>query len=207
MPVELSTKDTPLVATEKQNPSKGIPIPLTDEQKSTVVMSKFISNNSKKADWEPADVWIEEVVSDVLKGRNARIMVDGHAVTPDDGLIIRLEGRFAGLVGILPGQPPMDEAAVETYQETTGGEPVPMYQRWDFRIVSVLRTDGPQAREALTRTEDQKRLNAQTEMYQAFIKLFQQGAGVLAAQGRTAPNAEEVLKAGALKSAKATGGK
>jgi len=197
MPVVLDVE----VGKREGNLETGIALDLDERQRETVVLTKFISNNPVHADWQPSGEWYEETTSDVGRGKNPRIIVGKRAASIDDGLIIQLVGTMSGLVGILPGQPPMSESQVEAYQDATE-QPVPMFQQWDFRIKSILRTNGPEARQALSRSEDQKRKNAQTEMFEAFTKMFQTGQKEAMAQGDVSPSAEKALTLGA-----AVGGK
>lgn len=188
------------VAVQGRDLSKGVPLNLSVEQRSQVVLTKYINMNQQKADWQPAGEWHEQVITDVGRGKNPRITVkreDGEErpVSIDDGLIIDLVGKMTGVVGMLPGQPPMSEAQVQAYMDASG-EPVPLYQQWDFRVTRILKTNGPELRLQLTKTEDQKRQMAQTEMFDAFTRMFQLGAEEMAKRGDKSPAAAAVLQAG-----------
>jgi hypothetical protein len=205
MPVLLDvTKEAQV---QRRDLSAGVPL-ILDSLANQVVMTKYISNSNLIADWQPAGEWFEQVVVDTGRtGRVPRITVAGmdgqpRGVTINDGLIIDLIGTMAGLFGILPGQPPMDEEQVADFEAATEKN-VPMFQRWDFRIKRVLKTNGPEARESLAKSEDQKRQAAQTEMFDAFTKMFQLGSSQLAAKGELAPTAQAVMDA-AMKSGEAT---
>jgi hypothetical protein len=180
---------------------RGVPLVLDQSDKNQVVMTKFISNNPRKADWQPAGEWFEQVVTDVgRKGRGPAITVHGidgevRGVSQEDGLIIDLVGTMSGLVGIVPGLPPMSEEQIAEYEAATE-KPVPLYQRWDFRITRILKTNGPELRVALSKTEEQKRTQAQSDMFKAFTEMFQLGAAQMAAKGETSPSAAQVLSAG-----------
>lgn len=195
----------PSVGGVTQDLEHGTPLPLSEEQLSQVVMTKYISNNPIHADWQPEGEWIEEFTSDIGRKRRPAMVIrdEGGTERPvaiDDGLIIRLKGTLAGLVGILPNMPPMSEAQVDAYQAATES-PVPMFQQWDFRIERILKTNGPKAREALGRSEDHKRQAAQTEMFEAFAKMFKLGQAAMNEGGEHAPSAEKALLAGAAKMA------
>ena len=197
MPVLIDTSRE--IPAQRRDLAKGVPLDI-DNVRDTVVMTKFVSNSNLIADWQPARDWFEQVIVDTgRKGGNARITVKGddgqeRGVNIDDGLIIDLKGTMTGLFGILPDQPPMTEEQIGDFEEATGKR-VPVYQRWDFKITRILKTNGPAERISLARSEDQKRQAAQTEMFDAFTKMFQMGAGQLAAQGNLSPTAQEVLDA------------
>ncbi len=208
MPVSLNLSKR--AAVNNPDMSKGVPLELTDEQKRAVVLTKYISTNPLVADWQPNGLWWEQVISDVGGGRRkARITIDGEydsngdpkGVTPDKGLIIDLHGTLSGVVGILPGRAPMSESEIEEHFDATS-QTVPMYQKWDFRVAKVLVTNGPELRENLSRTEEQKRLNSQTEMFDAFIKMFQMGGMALQSKGDLSPSAQSALAEGAEKVSK-----
>jgi len=199
MPVLINTKE--FDGGTQVDLENGVPLDLTDDQRQQVVLTKYISNNPARADWQPEGEWIEEVTSDVAsRKRNPRIVLEkeGRGVQIDDGLIIRLKGTLSGLVGILPGQPPMTEAQVDAYRDATD-QAVPMYQQWDFRVERILQTNGPQAREALARSEDQKRQAAQTDMYNAIAKAFQQGQAAMNQEGEISPSGEQAYEKGTSK--------
>lgn len=198
MPVMLDVNKEETV--KKRDLSKGVPLILSPEDKGQIVLSKYISNDPLHADFQPAGEWWEQVVVDTGRaGAPARILVAGedgepHGVDIDDGLIIDIIGTLTGLYGVVPGLPPMTEEQVADYQITNETR-VPMFQRWDFRIKRVLKTDGPAARIALTRSEDQKRQAAQADMYEAFAQMFKLGAAQMQAQGNLSPTAQEAVNA------------
>lgn len=190
--------------------SKGVPLALTPEQLDTVVLTKYISTDSQVADWEPGEVWFEQVTADIASpGRPSRITMEGldgkqQGLTVDNGVILDLHATMNGVFGVIPGQPPMDEAAIDIYIDQ-GNDPPPTFQRWEFRLTRALLTDGPAAREAQMRNEDQKRSDSQSEMFEVFTQLFQQltdGQKVANSQGELAPSMEAVMKEGAKIAAK-----
>ena len=177
---ELSSQEFVVGGKEKKvevNLSNGIPIVLTEEQKNIIVLTKYVSTDPIHADWQPSGEWFEQVTTDVGGGRRRpRILVsrdDGSSsgVNTDDGLIIDLVGTMTRVVGILPGRPPMSEDEVDSFVEATE-EPVPLFQQWDFRVSRVLKTDGPIARFNLTKSEDQKRIQSQADMFDAIKRAF-----------------------------------
>ena len=144
---------------------------------------------------------MEQVTSDVGGGKKrVRIAVrmpDGstRAVNVDDGLIIDLEGKMSRVVGLLPGRPPMNEAEVDAYTDQTD-RPVPLFQQWDFRVVSVKKTNGPEDRTKLHRSEDQKRLSSQSDMYQAIAQAFRLGGAQMHGEGWANHSAQAALDSG-----------
>ena len=200
MPVLIDVqKEALLPEGARKNLSKGVPLALTEDQKSAVVLTKYISTDPLHADWQPAGEWWEQIIADVGGGRRrSRIMVSGEngqprGVNEDDGLIINIIGTMTGQVGILAGRAPMSMEEVEAHIDATE-EPVPLFQRWDFRVRSVLKTNGPQQRESLMRSEDQKKQEAQAEMFGTITAAFKQGLGA-GVGGMTMEQVQEMIKA------------
>lgn len=184
---------------EKRDLTSGVPLILGEDSKQ-VVLTKYISNDSKHADFAPQGEWFEQVVVDVgRKGKEAKIVVKGddgelRGITLDDGLIIDLVATMSGLWGVLPGMPPMDAGAVEEFEAATEKK-VPLYQRWDFRITRILKTNGPELRSQLARSEEQKKQASQAEMFNAFTAMFKGIGEQLVSQGNPAPSAQEIVAA------------
>ena len=184
----------------------GVPLRMTQVQRDTVVMTRYVSTDKFRADFQPEGEWHEEVTADFARGRRAttRLKVNGidgmeRPVSVDDGLIIGLVGTLSGVVGILSGRPPLTPAEVDEHMDATE-EDVPMYEKWDFRVHKILKTDGPAARQAMARSEDHKRQTAQTDMYEAFSEMFnrfQSGMAIKQQEGELAPGLQETLDAGA----------
>lgn len=168
------------VKVEERDLESGIPLQLTTEQKSEVVMTKYVSTNNLVADFQPEGEWIRQVTADVGGGnRRERLLAvtegEPRGLQIDDGIYVTLVGTLDDMVGILPGRPPMNDAEVEAYADQTG-ESVPMYQCWNFRVREACVTNGPEARANLTRSEDQKRASNQADMYEAFKDMYQAGS-------------------------------
>lgn len=203
MPVLLDPAKEVDVPKRQKNYNNGVPLQLTPEQKKRVVMTKYISTDSAHADWQPEGEWFEQIVADIPRGTRRRgrprITVEGvdgeeRGLTVDDGCIVDIIGTTDKIVGIIPGRPPMNEEEVDDYQEVSE-DPVPMFQQWDFRITQVLKTNGPQGRIDLARSEDQKKIDAQAEMYESIAEAFTQGFQQLLSQGNKAPTADAVMEA------------
>lgn len=198
-PVTLDLSKEVLPSNRDRDLVNGVHILLNDSQKDEVVMTKWISTDPQHADWRPEGFWDEEVTVDVGgRGKTKRIQVEGadgelRSLGVDDGTIVKLRATMTSIVGMVPGLPPMSQEAAEDYEDAQGMN-VPRFQQWDFRIREVLKTDGPESRRQLTRGEDQKRINAQTEMYDAFTKMFQMG--MAGKEGELSPNINEVVAEG-----------
>ena len=183
--------------------SKGIPLELTSAQCAAVVMTKYISVNPMRADWQPdvEEGTFEQVTADIASGgRTPRITINGangtvRRVMEDDSLIINLKGTMTRVVGIVAGQPPMSEEQIEAYIDQNEDAKVERFQQWDFRVASVLKTNGLESRMMLLKSEDQKRQQSQTDMFDAIREAF-------ASLNLTAPKG--VVEAAVTK---ATGGK
>lgn len=190
-----------VIEEEKPDYDKGVPLDF--EGQTDVVLTKFITTNPNKACWmpDPDGEWYEELTTDLGGGKKSvRVGVVGdngklRSVNVDDGLIFRIDGKMVGLVGLLPGRPPMGPAEVDAYVDQND-HPVPMYQQWDFRVTNVVKTNGPQEREKMHRSDDQKRINSQEDMYRAFQKMFDMGAGKFGGPGEEEGTPKEVLAAG-----------
>jgi hypothetical protein len=188
----------------------GVELALTAAQKSAVVMTKYTSTDPLRADFQPDKLWYEQIVADTaLPGaRRARIQGLGisgepEALNVDHGIYIDLHGTNSSQVGILPGRPPMSEDEVDAYMDSNPAENIPMFNKWEFRIHKAFKTDGPQGRIDLVRSEDQKRKASQTEMYDSFTGMFQKMMSVMAAgqdaqnlSGNISPEAQQVWEAG-----------
>ena len=201
------------VSKEQQVPKRvledGVPLDLGDITRE-VVMTKYVSNDPLHADWQPLDIWDEEVTADIAApGARPRIQfVDDtgatRRVSDDDGLIIKIRGTLARIVGMVPGLPPMSEQDIDRYKEANPRVSIPLYQQWDFRVREVLKTNGPEGRRNLLKGEDQRRLSAQTDLFQKqeevfsrILAMFQAGMEAMQKQGTVAPNAQAVVDAGA----------
>jgi hypothetical protein len=168
------------VEIEEKDYEKGVPLQLTVEQKSEVVMTKYISTNNLVADFQPEGEWVRQVTADIGGGnRRERLLANANGeprgLQIDDGIYVTLVGTMDGLVGILPGRPPMSDVEVDAYTDQTG-ESVPLYQQWNFRVRDAFITNGPEARANLARSEDQKRASSQADMYDAFKDMYQAGS-------------------------------
>jgi hypothetical protein len=159
----------------------GVPLILPKGAESEVIQTHYISMDKDKADWQPQGSWHEQVTTDVGGGRRKpRILIKGldgepRAVNVDDGLIIDITATMRRKVGMLPGRSPMSEDEVEDFLDASPDEHIPMFQEWCFRVTGIAKTDGPDGRANMLKSEDKKRIESQTEMFQTFTELFKQG--------------------------------
>lgn len=202
MPVLIDVEKELPLAPEDRDMESGVPLILTKEQQGEVVYTSYISTNKDKADWQPEGEWLKEVTTDLAAGtrRQPRLMVPGidgepRPVSIDDGLIIGLKGTMSRIVGILPGRAPMTLDEVDAYMDANPDQSVPTYQEWSFRVDYVKKTDGPQARANMFRSEDKKRMESQADMFKAFAELFRMGNNMQQGQ-ELSPNAQQLLNVG-----------
>ena len=181
---------------------KGIPILLNKDQKQEVIYTSYISTNKDRADWQPEGEWFEQVTTDVSHGRRRqpRLTVPGIDGTPrpvsvDDGLIIDLIGTLNRIVGILPGRAPMSMEEVDAYLDANPDENIPTFQEWQFRISDIKKTNGPEARANMLKSEEKKRTESQADMFQTFAELFKMGMNMQQGQ-ELSPDAQRLLNAG-----------
>jgi len=191
-----------LVEPEGYNLETGIPLILAETMMSEVVMTKFVTMNENRFGFRPEGEWFDQVTTDIGGGKKSiRIQIQGEndaaprAVNVDDGLIIDLIGTLTRIVGLMPGRPPMDESEIDLYSEQTEDQ-VPLYQQWDFRVKGVKLTNGPQGRVNLTRSEDDKRIKSQSDMFDAFKEMFKLGNQQMISDGALEASATETMKAG-----------
>ena len=155
---------------------------LTPDQKSTVVYRKLESLNPDLSDTfhPPEHPWVEEFTGmpQSLKqaGLNPRIFVSREggeegALSIEDGLILTFHGKCAGLRSIDDSGNIIKMEQAEEVQEMTGAEPE-QWNLWEFRIVSLVRTDGPQRTEKLLDTEEDKRTRSESGLIEAVTKAF-----------------------------------
>ena len=181
---------------------KGIPILLNKDQKQEVIYTSYISTNKDRADWQPEGEWFQQVTTDVSHGRRRqpRLTVPGIDGTPrpvavDDGLIIDLIGTMSRVVGILPGRAPMSMEEVDAYLDANPDENIPTFQEWQFRITDIKKTNGPEARANMLKSEEKKRTESQADMFQTFAELFKMGMNMQQGQ-ELSPDAQRLLDAG-----------
>ena len=202
MPVLIDVEKEEQLGIEERDLESGVPLILNKDQKGEVVYTSYISMNKDRADWQPEGEWLKEVTTDLAAGtrRQPRLLVKGidgedRPVSIDDGLIIGLKGTLSRIVGILPGRAPMTMEEVDAYMDANPDEQVPTFQEWSFRVDYVKKTDGPQARANMLKSEEKKRVESQADKFKAFAELFRMGTNMQQGQ-ELSPNAQQLLNAG-----------
>ena len=146
--------------------------------------------------------YTKEVTTDLASGtrRQPRLTVPGidgrpRPVSIDDGLIIGLKGTMSRIVGIMGGRAPMSMEEVDAFIDANPDEQIPTFQEWQFRIAYVKKTNGPEARANMLKSEDKKRTESQSDMFKAFAEMFRMG---MAHQGgqEISPDAQAMLNMG-----------
>ena len=210
MPILIDVEKEQKVSVGERDLETGVPLILTKEQEGEVVFTSYISMNKDRADWQPEGEWLKEVTTDIASGtrRQPRLTVEGidgrpRPVSIDDGLIIGLVGKMSRIVGIMGGRAPMSMEEVDAFIDANPDEQIPTFQEWQFRISYVKKTNGPESRANMLRSEDKKRTESQSDMFKAFAEMFKMGMAQQSGQPLS-PDAQELLNMGI---EKAGGGK
>lgn len=172
MPVTLDNS-SPLTGSRSAL-SDGIPMELTQTIKDTKVLTKWESMNLELSDTKHNGQWhiILTASPTTPMGRALIGLESGNPVSEDDGLIIKLEGKNRGEVGITgDGRELSFEEADE--QHARSGRPIPRYIAWDFYVTSVLRTNGPEQRFNLLKSAEEQKEEQMGEMAKAIRDAFQ----------------------------------
>tara|TARA_R110000744_G_scaffold271950_1_gene384951 strand:- start:3170 stop:3775 length:606 start_codon:yes stop_codon:yes gene_type:complete len=137
-------------------------VALTEDLRNRVFYTKFESQDPLVSDTQHGDTWVEEHVA------HPRL-----SFTEEMGCIIRMNGTRRGLVGITREGDVLDEDAVDMREQTTG-QNMRRFMAYDFRVKSVIKTDGPERKENLMRTFEQQRMEGEKDMYNSIAGAFQQ---------------------------------
>lgn len=172
------------------------PLHLTPKQKSTVIYRKMESMNSEISDtFHPPDmVWVEEFTGmpQSLKqaGLNPRVFVvhDSDIKSPenlraDDGLILTFEGKCAGPRSMDDRGRVISMGQADEIQELGDGEEPAVWNLWEFRLASLVRTDGPARAENLADTAEDKQNKSETRLVDMITNAF----SAVGAQAQQAP--------------------
>tara|TARA_R100000664_G_scaffold26571_1_gene36812 strand:- start:9320 stop:9961 length:642 start_codon:yes stop_codon:yes gene_type:complete len=202
MPVLIDVEKEEKLGVEERDLEAGVPLILSKEQEGEVVFTSYISTNKDRADWQPEGEWMKEVTTDLASGtrRQPRLTVmgidgDPRPVSIDDGLIIGLKGTLGRIVGIMGGRAPMSMEEVDAYIDANPDEQVPTFQEWQFRVAYVKKTNGPEARANMLKSEDKKRIESQSDMFKAFAEMFKMGMAQQSGQPLS-PDAQDLLNMG-----------
>jgi len=184
--------------------SNGTLVPLTQEQKDSVVFYRFVANDADLTDYFPGDPWKIQIGADIplSNGRTRLNFVDEsgeeRGISGDDGLTMNLEGRPAGSYAWDTQTNRFLSEEESEIVEETNDVLLPRSERWAFRITELFLTDGPLQREMKFRTEEQRSEIAKEGMFeaigQAVALAFQHGASNMAAAGESSPDPDAMLK-------------
>ena len=92
----------------------------------------------------------------------------------------------------------MGEELTETQadlREEATGQNLPRFIAFDFRIKKLTKTDGPEQREMLMKSVDQRRQESESTLIETLTKAFQSASGQLAQDGNVNPSEGELLDA------------
>lgn len=189
MPVTLNP-----TGTGTQDPTRAemfVHLDVSREDKHTVIYRKFISNDpmndfipEKGKKWKQVSVGLPKALLELARRnpnfqqRMLRENPDGSTkiLGEDDGMIIHYEGKYVGDRYMDRGRIVTDEDA-EVMMEA--GNTLPVFAMWEFCISDVIATDGPQRREGLLLSHEQKAAHEREGMFtavrDAFASLVPQG--------------------------------
>lgn len=171
MPVTLDNSN-PLTGSRSEL-SDGIPMDLSQTVTDTRVLTKWESKNRELSDTLHREQWhiILTASPTTPMGRALINLNSGETVSEDDGLIIKLEGKNRGEVGITgDGRELSFEEADD--QHARSGKPIPRFTAWDFFVTSVLRTNGPEQRFNLLKSAEEQKEEQMGEMAKAIRDAF-----------------------------------
>jgi hypothetical protein len=157
---------------------------ISEEDKKFIVFRKFVSNNpmsdflpDKEKVWKQTSVGMPPALLELSRRNpsfNHRLFrenPDGSTKTigEDDGMILKYEGRYAGERYIDRGRIIPDEEADMMME---AGTKLVTFAMWEFRLESVIATDGPKLRERLMETGEQKAAHEREGMFTAVRDAF-----------------------------------
>tara|TARA_R110000824_G_scaffold134125_3_gene297041 strand:+ start:3049 stop:3726 length:678 start_codon:yes stop_codon:yes gene_type:complete len=188
----------PTVIEETEATADGVEVPLTDEQLQSVVFNKYENTDMGITDVQHYGEWTEQIVADIPFGRSRRARIgiadpdseSLRSVRENDGLIIDLAGTSAGVYGFIDGRY-VTEDETELWEDTNGQEAV-RCTKWDFRVVRILRTNGPELRNNAFRSQEQKEAEGRANMFETISEAFKIGVSNLGESNPTA-SAEQLL--------------
>lgn len=182
MPVVLNPTGTG--TQDPRRPEMFVRLDLPDAAKEFIVFRKFVSNNSmndflpdKNKKWPQTTVGMPNALLELARRnpnfqhRLLRENPDGSQTTlgPDDGMILKFEGTYAGDRYVDRGRLVSDEDA-DIMMEA--GHTVPQFAMWEFRLVEVIATDGPQRRDDILQNAEQKAAKERESMFTAITDAF-----------------------------------
>ncbi len=166
------------------DPSKGgmyRRLNLTDEEKEFVVYSQYEAMSLDISDTlhDPNYPWVDQFTATPgwLQEVAARMSVDtgdGYQMLDvDHSYVITLHGKPAGEYGIAQDGTIMTRTEAEDRMVATGRRNIPLFVKWDFRVVEAVMTDGFEARRRLVESTDQRMKEEQAGTFTALKNMFQ----------------------------------
>jgi len=119
---------------------------------------------------------------------------DKIGLSEDDGVIIDFQGSPRGEVAITGEGSILTDEEADLREEATG-QNMPRFMAFDFRIKKLTKTDGPQQREKLMKSIDQRREDSESTLIETLTSAFQSAAKGLSQSGNMSPSKDELLKA------------
>ena len=147
-------------------------IPLTDEQKRTIIERKYESTNPMISDTQHKGVW----------KRYGLCAHEKLGLTEDHGVIINLMGTSNGEIAIAPDGSILRGDAIDIREELIGVN-LTRSQEFVFRVEKLTKTNGPQLREELQHTADQRRKEGEADMMDSIGASFVEAMQMLKEQG------------------------
>jgi len=147
-------------------------IPLTADQKSTIVERKYESTNPLISDTQHKGVW----------PRYGLLAHPKLGLTEDHGVIINLMGTSNGEIAIAPDGSILRGDAIDIREELIGVN-LTRSQEFVFRVEKLTKTNGPKLREELQHTADQRRKEGEADMMDSIGASFVEAMQMLKAQG------------------------
>lgn len=182
MPVTLNPTGTG--TQDPRRPEMFVRLDLPEGATDSVVFRKFVSNNSlndflpnQDKKWSQTTVGMPKALMELARRnpnfqhRLLRENPDGSNTTlsPDDGMILKFEGSYAGDRYVDRGRLVSNDDA-DIMMEA--GHTVPQFGMWEFRLAEVIATDGPQRREDILANAEQKAAKEREGMFTAITDAF-----------------------------------
>lgn len=182
MPVTLNPTGTGV-----QDPKRSdmfVRLNLDNDQREFIVYRKFVSNHplndfipDKDKVWEQTSVGMPRALLELARKNpnfQHRLFTeapDGSTklLGEDDGLIIHYHGSYSGDRYLDRGRILSQEEADMMME---AGTAVPQFAMWEFRVAEVIVTDGPNLRERLLESAEQKAAHERQSMFGAVRDAF-----------------------------------
>jgi hypothetical protein len=156
---------------------------LTDEEKKYVVYTKYeaLSTDVSDTQHDKKFPWVDQFTATPgwLQEVAARISVDlgdgqFQMLDTDHSYVVTFWGSPAGEYGIAQDGLILTRVEAEDRMVTTGRRNIPIFTRWDFKMVEAAMTDGFELRRKLVESANQRAKTEQADMFAAFKDFFQQ---------------------------------